>query len=73
MTSGSDGWIMREMNRGGRSEETWYLGDVGLEDEATYQCMFVFVAESVYLGRRRVRACAGSNQRDTRLSEKLVQ
>ena len=38
-----------------------------------YQCMVVFVAEGVYLGRRRVRACTGSNQRDTRLSQDFVQ
>ena len=35
--------------------------------------MAVFVAKSVYLRRSRVRACTGSNQGDTQISEKLVQ
>ena len=35
--------------------------------------MVVFVAKSVYLRRRCVRACTGSNQGDTHLPEKLFQ
>ena len=33
--------------------------------------MVVLVTEIVYLGRRRVRACTGGNQGDTRVSEEL--
>ena len=35
--------------------------------------MVVFVAMSVYLGKRRLRGCTVSNQGNTHLSEKLVQ
>ena len=35
--------------------------------------MVVLVAKSVFLGRRRVRACTGGDQGDTRVSEKLAQ
>ena len=35
--------------------------------------MVVLVNEIVYLGRRRVRACTGGNQGDTRVSEELTE
>ena len=45
---------------------------IGFADEATHQLMVVLVTKIVYLGRRRIRACTGGNQRDLRLPEKLV-
>ena len=76
MISGSDRWIMLELNRRGRSEKN-EIGrrgphGIGLEDDATHQFIIVFVAKSVYLRRRHVRACIGSDQGDKQLSEKKI-
>ena len=44
----------------------------GFVHEAAQQLMVVLVTKTVHLGRGRVRACAGSDQRDTRVPEELV-
>ena len=44
----------------------------GFAHEAAQQLMIVLVTKTVHLGRGRVRACAGSDQRDTRVYEELV-